>query len=379
MAKTGYRNKHQGKSKRSNGCSNAITHLPEHTHCQEVANCDKVMELLSMYDQALEMHNQTIEMNKQTMEMAKQGSFAKRAFIIALISLFISLLAIVAPIVYQYLVNDRIEVPSFSLLLGSALADELSNISIDDSDSDVMRSTFTVFEANGCLDCYTNNSHVFYVTNNNNIAIAVSDVYFRVKEYYPITNFFQLYIIEGWGDVKHNIYRFDIGTGSRREYHGVKCDSNRLPLNDTFTRIEANSIEAFKIEYNFSAQGVYYGDLVFVFEINNQSYEKVFENSTYEATSTSKIVYLPESYNFDQNAGPKFLEFNDSGDGVAHERDGYMYINDTFSCVDHIKQHLIKYYSNYDAYYQCVLDYYVPFFRNTYFYWDIELNKELEW
>ncbi len=324
------------------------------------------------------MHNQVIEMRKQSSELRKQVKYAKYALLVSGLAVLISLLSLLIPIAYDYLMNDRIVVPSVSRIIGLACADELNNISIEDSDKDVMRSTFTIFEANGKVDCFTNNKHVFFITNNNNIAIAISDIYFRVNEYYPISNFFQLYYVEGWGDVKHNIYKFDIGTGTRKQYHGVKCDSSRQPMNDTFTRIDAHSIESFSIEYNFAAQGVYYGDLVFGFEINNQHIEKVISSNSNKALSTSKIVYLPEADDFEQNAGPEFLEFYDNEKGAAFASDGFTYINDTFSCLNHIKQHLMAYYPNFNAYYQCVLDYYVPFFKQTYTWWDIEANKYRE-
>lgn len=325
----------------------------------------------------IEMQNQVIEMRNQTTELGKQTKYAKRALIISLIALIISLLSVIAPIAYEYIVKDRIVVPAFSLLFSSAIADEMDSITVEDSKNDVMRTTFTIFEANGKLDCFTHNNHIFYITNNNPVAIAVSDIYFRVKEYYPITDFFNLYWDEGWGDQHHNIYKFDIGAGTRKTYHGKKCDSNRQPMEDVFTRIDAGSIESFAIEYNFSAQGVYYGDLVFVFEINNKQVEQIITNSTTES-SLSKIVYLPEADDWMENPSPKFLEFDPNEEGEAYEADGFSYVNDTFSNAEHIKQHLMKYYPNHEAYYQCVLDHYVPFLKNSEYAWDLISNSYVE-
>lgn len=334
-------------------------------------------EAQNMAKETKEMNAELYEMKKQTMELEKQVKITRHAFIISILALIISILSVLVPIAYEYFMKDRILPPSISFMISSAFADENDNLSIRDDTNDIMRTEFTIFEANGKMDCFAGNKHVFYITNNNPIAIGISDIYFRVKEYYPITDFFTLYWIEGWGDRQHNVYTFNIGTNAPQIYHGTKCDSNRRPLNDTFTRIAAGDIESFAIDYNFTTPGVYYGELVFVVEINNEQREQVVTNHSSEA-SLSKIVYLPEAMECTEVTSPKFLEFDPNEDGKAYSADGFTYINDTFSNIDHIKQHLQNYYSKAGQYYQYVLDYYVPFFKNTYYGWDIVTNSPVE-
>ncbi len=287
-----------------------------------------------------------------------------RAACIVLLACILSLVSIVA---CNSPTPGTAPTSAFAGLCGAAQAEALHNIQIKDTPSDVFHSFYTIFEANGKLDSFTSNEHVFYVTNDSDVPVTICDIRFHVDAYYPLTSFFMLDTQECWDDLFYDVYRIDIAATLPAEYHGVKCQPNREPAQNPLTQIQAHGTEVVSVDYDIGEIGVYEGKLIFTFEVNGEYIEQVLQSDGEGDDSTSTLVNIP-AYDYDNDTdGYRYYSFELPLEEMYPDEGDAKPLDASFACFDAVGRHLRQYYPNAAAYEQYLLDHYIPFLNGRFY------------
>lgn len=297
----------------------------------------------------------------------KWRNYAKPVRILGLVVLLSSSLWMVSLLSNDPLMQNCSSVLGFRFPCGSAQAEAMNEIHIEDSVNELCQPYFTVYEANGKLGYFTNSDHLFYVTNDNDFPVSITDIYFHVDTYSPLSDYFLLDTQEAWGDPYfEDAYTVEIPNPLQENCHGVKLSSIDESSPITMTQIDAHGARAVYLAYDAQEAGVYEGELYFTYEMNGQVFEQAVVSDPNKPTSAARIVSIPDyDYDYDTNRS-KYFTFDVPLDEMLSDTEEFKPLDATFSCIQDVRQHLLQYYADPDAYYQCILDNFIPFINSKF-------------